>query len=214
MKTTPKQQFIQLFFDAFEQKIKRLQQLRKSFEDEAFTLCLVYIDRLASGHFGGKGGQNRQNFSRTLKQLSGNPLFGMIHPQQVKELTQRNCPTAVSFIELVISRQPTALLCEGEVAAEIRKSSLLDSEKTKLIAHLWRASMANIAYDRIRVAEVHGPGSGGLSFDETIYEGHTGVTLDFEKFYDALCQILERVREASITTGHWFGNPNYIKERQ
>lgn len=213
MSLLAKRQFIQSFLDSFEQKINRLQELRKSFADEAFTLCLVYIDRLASGHFGGKEHQNRKDFSRALKQLGGNRLFGMIHPRQVRELTQRHCRSATSFIESVIVRQPNTLLDEDELAAEIRKSSLLDDEKAKLIHNLWRASMANIAYDYIRVAEVHGPGSGGLSFDETVYEGHTGVTLDFEKFYDALGHILERVKEASAATGHWFGNPNYMKER-
>jgi len=58
-----KQQAIQSFFARFGQKIERLPELReKSFEDEAFTLCLVYIDRVASGHFGGKAGRNRESF--------------------------------------------------------------------------------------------------------------------------------------------------------
>ncbi len=214
METTAKQQFIKSFFVAFEERIKRLVEVRKAFPDEAFTLCLVYIDRLASGHFGGSPGQNRRNFWRALKQLSGNALFGMIHPREVKELTQEYCPSALSFIESVTDRQASALLDEDELAEAVRKSSLLDVEKAKVIDNLWRASIANIAYDCIRVAEVHGPGSGGLSFDQSVYEGRTGVTLDFEKFYDALGQIFERVKEASLSTGHWFGNPDYLKQRE
>jgi hypothetical protein len=58
-----KQSFINAFFSAFKQKIDRLQELRKVYPDEAFTLCLVYIDRLASGHFGGKEGKNRTGIS-------------------------------------------------------------------------------------------------------------------------------------------------------
>mgnify|MGYP005816975455 CR=1 FL=1 len=203
------QYFINAFFSAFKQKIDRLQELRKTYPDEAFTLCLVYIDRLASGHFGGKEGQNRRNFWRALASLSGNPLFAMIHPRRLKELTERYCPLAVPFISSLINRQPNALLHENDIAAEIRQSSLLDSEKRKLVENLWRASMANIAYDFIRVAEVHGPGSGGLSFDESNYQGGKGVTLSFEMFYDALQQIHKQVTEASLTTGHWFGNPDY-----
>lgn len=176
MEATAKRQLIQSFFAAFEQRIKRLQELRKSFPDESFTLCLVYIDRLASGRFGGGAGQNRRNFSRALRQLSGNALFGMIHPRQLRELTQQYCPSAASFIESVVGRQPNALLVEDELAAEVRNSSLLEVEKTKLIENLWRASVANIAYDYIRTAEVHGPGSGGLSFDKSVYEGRTGIT--------------------------------------
>lgn len=214
MQASAKQQLIQSFFAAFEQRIKRLPELCKSFPDEAFTLCLVYIDRLASGHFDGGPGQNRSNFSRALKQLSGNALFGMIHPFQVKELTQPYGASATSFIKSVTGRQPNALFGGDELVTEIRKSSLLDVEKDKLIENLWRASIANIAYDYIRVAEVHGPGSGGLSFDEIWYQGHTGIALDFETFYRALGQIFERIKEVSVTTGHWFGNPNYVKGRE
>ena len=201
------------FFRAFKEKIDRVQELRKAYPDEAFTLCLVYIDRLASGHFGGKEGKNRRNFSRALVQLSENALFGMIHPHQLEESACRYCPSAVSFISSLINRQPNALIPENDVAAEIRQSSLLDGEKRKLVENLWRSSIANIAYDFIRVAEVHGPGSGGLSFDESIYQGQKGVTLSFEMLYDALQHIHQRVTEASLFTGHWFGNPNYLKER-
>jgi hypothetical protein len=213
MEASAKQQCIESFFDSFRQKIDRLQQLRKPFPDEAFTLCLVYLDRLASGHFGGDAGRNSRNFSRALKELSGNPLFGMIHPREVMKRARHGFPSAVPIIRSVINGQRNALVLEDELASEIRKSTLLDPDKTKLVDNLWRASMANIAYDHIRAAEVHGPGSGGLSFDKTVYMGNTGVTLDFEMFYNALGQILEKVREVSIATGQWFGNPDYMRER-
>jgi hypothetical protein len=45
-----------------------------------------------------------------LAQLSVNPLFGMIHPRQLEELTQRFCPSALPFISSLINRQPNALL--------------------------------------------------------------------------------------------------------
>jgi hypothetical protein len=172
MALSPKQRFIEAFFDEFERKADRLQKLwSQSFTDEAFTLCLVYIDRLASGHYGGKYGRNRHNFWR-------------------------------------------ALLEEGKLAEDVRASSLMDCEKIKLISNLWGSSIANIAYDYIRNVEVHGPGSGGLSFDESIYQGKTGVTLDFQVFYGALRATLLRVKEVSVKTSQWFGNPNYIKERK
>jgi len=215
MTLSPKQEMIKCFFDQFEKKINRLAEFRKQgFEDEAFTLCLVYIDRLASGHFGGKEGQNRKNFWRALSELSGNPLFGMIHPRHLQRLTQKFCPAASALINEIVNRQPDALLEEGKVAEETRNSSLLEEEKLRLIRNLWRASMANIAYDYIRAAEVHGPGSGGLSFDKTIYSGQTGLTLEFEKFYEALKHLFKHVMDFSISSSHWFGNPDYMKERE
>ncbi len=103
---------------------------------------------------------------------------------------------------------------EGKLAEDIRASSLMDCEKVKLISKLWRSSIANIAYDYIRNPEVHGPGSGGLSFDESVHKGKVGIILDFQVFYDALRAILLRVKEISVKTSQWFGNPNYIKERR
>jgi len=215
MSLTPKQEFIEAFFKEFERKAERLQELwSQSYVDEAFTLCLVYIDRLASGYYGGKYGRNRENYWRALKELSGNPPFGMIHPLRLVEETKAKCPSATALIESIVAKKPHELLEEVLLAGEVRASSLTDCEKVKLVSNLWRSSMANISYDYIRNAEVHGPGSGGLSFDESIYQSKAGVTLDFQVFYDALQTILQRVKEASIKTSQWFANPNYMKERK
>jgi hypothetical protein len=215
MPLTSKQQFIKCFFDEFRRKVERLEKLSSDgFNEEAFTLSLIYIDRLASGHYGGKYGQNRRNFWRALKELSDNPLFGMIHPQRLLEETRVQYASATLQVESIVSQEPHTLLEEGKLAETIRCSSLTDCEKVGLVSNLWRASIANISYDYIRNAEVHGPGSGGLSFDHSIYKGQTGVTLDFKTFYDALCAILSRVAEMSIRDSQWFGNTNYAKERK
>ncbi len=212
MPLSEKQQFIRAFFDAFEVKVLRLKDLRSlSFEDEAFALCLVYIDRLASGHYGGQQGQNRKNFWQALTSLGGNPLFAMIHPRELLEQTKAKCPYAASLIESIVKRQPAALLKEDELAGEIKDSSLSAPQKIEVISNLWRASMANICYDYIRNAEVHGAGSGGLSFDESIYEGKKGVKLDFDVLYAALNAILKAVVQDSMQTSQWFGNPNYTR---
>ncbi len=209
-----KQEMIQAFFEDFEDNVNRLRELRsKGYDIEAFTLCVVYIDRLASGHFGGTAGRNRRNFWRALTELGGSPLFGMLHPGHLRELAQRYCTQASELVDEITNRRPDALLDEKKVAEEIKQSSLAQDDKAKLIAQLWRASMANVVYDRIRVAEVHGPGSGGISFSRTIYEGKTDFVLDFDKLFPALREILKRVIESSISSGHWFGNPNYLKER-
>jgi hypothetical protein len=214
MSLTAKQQFIEAFFQEFEQKAERLQKLwSQSYVEDAFTLCLVYIDRLASGRYGGKYGHNRENYWRALKELSGNPLFGMIHPLRLVEQTRAKYPSAVTLIESIVASKPHELLEEDMLTGEIRASSLTAGEKAKLISTLWRASIANISYDHIRNAEVHGSGSGGLSFDESIYQGKVGVTLDFQVLYDALRAILHGVKEASIKASQWFANPNYMKER-
>jgi hypothetical protein len=85
-----KQSFINAFFSTFKQKIDRLQELRKVYPDEAFTLA----------------------------QLTGNPLFGMIHPRQLEELTQRYYPSAVPFISSLPHRYLETLGCRKRNAIE------------------------------------------------------------------------------------------------
>src|SRR5260370_5191583 len=111
MSLSDKQKLIEAFFVKFGEKVERLEDLRsQSFEDEAFTLCLVYIDRLASGFCGGKYGRNRKNFWRALKELSGNPLFGMIHPLYLLAQTKAQVPSATLVIESITNQQPHVLL--------------------------------------------------------------------------------------------------------
>jgi hypothetical protein len=98
---------------------------------------------------------------------------------------------------------------EEHLARAIGDSSLDESSKHKLVANLWRASIASICYEHVRGPEIHGPGSGGLDFDETHYSGKKGIKVDFRTVYQALCNIHERVKAISVQSGDWFGNPNY-----
>ncbi len=214
MANTDKKRFVCAFFEKFTEKVARLPRLYSdSYSEEAFTLCIVYIDRLASGYYGGGAGRNRENFCHALKELSGDHLFGMLHPRELSEQVRRYFPEAVPVVASVTSSKPDALLDEAVVAAAIRSSALQSSTKQKLIDNLRRASIASICYDEIRRPEVHGVGSGGLDFDKSVYDGKVGLRINFELVYGALSKILEHVRNASAQTGHWFANPNYPEAR-
>ncbi len=208
----PKADFIKAFFEKLERKISRLPELFKgSFPDEAFTLCVVYIDRLASGHYGGDPGKNRENFCRALQELSGNPLWAMLHPREMLEQTEQKLPGAVALVESIVKEKPPGtLLEEAEVARAIKDSSLEESAKRNLTENLWRASIASICYQHVRGPEIHGPGSGGIDFDETLYNGKKGVKVDFQLVYDALYNIHERIKAESVRSTNWFGNPKYL----
>jgi hypothetical protein len=199
----PKADFIQAFFDEFGRKIGRLSKLFEAgFRDEAFTLCIVYIDRLASGHYGGDPGKNRENFCRALRELSGNPLFAMLHPRELLERTEKKFPGAVPLVKTILEKAPGALLEQAEVARVIKSSSLDESAKLNLTQNLWRASVASICYQHVRGPEIHGPGSGGLDFDETMYNGKRGVKVDSRLVYDALCSIHKRIKDKSVQSGN------------
>ncbi len=210
MSRTPKEDFIRAFFDEFGRKVARLSELfDKSFQDEAFTLCVVYVDRLASGHYGGDPGQNGENFCRALRELGGNPLFAMVHPRELLERTEQKFPDAVALVKSIVEKAPGALFEEAQLARAIENSSLVESAKRNLTANLWRASIASICYSHIRGPEIHGPGSGGLTFSETVYSGKVGVEVDFHTIYDALRSIHEHIKAMSVQTGNWFGNAKY-----
>jgi len=102
------------------------------------------------------------------------------------------------------------LLKEAKVIRAIRGSFLDESAKRNPTENLWRASMASICYRHVRGPEIHGPGSGGLDFDQTLYNGKKGIRVDFHLVYDALRSIHERIKTESVQSGNWFGNPRYF----
>lgn len=205
MKSETKREIVEAFFDEFETKVARLRKMYAGgFKDEAFTLCLVYIDRLASGYYGGKEGKNRENFCRALRERSGDPLFAMLHPRELSEQVQQHFPDALSVIASLTAPQPHTLLEESTVAAAISSSALDASKKQKLIEKLWRASIGSICYERIRGPAIHGAGSVRLDFDKTVYQGKIGLRIDFDLVYRALSKISAYVRRASPQSKHWF----------
>lgn len=201
--------FIRAFFEHFGRKVERLPKLFAGcFSDEAFTLCVVYIDHLASGHYGGDQ-QNHENFSRALRELGGDPLFAMLHPRVLLEKVKESCPQALPLFESVADKHPSDLLHEAALAQEVRNSDLDESIKQKLKSNLWRASIASICYSEIRGSAVHGPGGGALSFGESIYMGKKGVTVDFHRLYESLLRIYDQINAQSLKSVKWFGNPDY-----
>jgi hypothetical protein len=138
-----KEELIRAFFDEFGRKLSRLPELFKgSFVDEAFTLSVVYIDRLASGHYGDPG-KNHENFCRAPRELSGNPLFALLHPRELLEGTEQKFPRAVKHVRSIVENNALgALLEDVEVARAVKNSSLDASAKSDIAANLWRASIA------------------------------------------------------------------------
>jgi hypothetical protein len=209
-----KKELVLAFFREFRKKVARLREINSnSYTDEAFTLCVVYIDRLASGYYGGEAGKNQENFCLALRELSGDPLFAMLHPQELLQRAQQYFPGAVPLLNSIVALQPDSLMDETAVAAKINRSTIEPSKRKELIENLWRASIAAICYAHIRGPEIHGPGSGGLDFDRSAYGDKKGIKIDFDRVHEALLRILDHVEEVSVKSGHWFGNPDYLKAR-
>ncbi len=91
---------------------------------------------------------------------------------------------------------------EAEVVQAIQNSTIDESAKRVLAENIWRASIASICYVHVRGPEIHGPGSGGLDFDETIYNGKKGIKVDFHRVHDALSNIHIQIKAKSLQSGH------------
>jgi hypothetical protein len=150
-----------------------------------------------------------------LRELSGNSLFGKLHPQVLLDPANakywKNAADVKQQIEGLIKNRPGELLDEVEVVDIIRKSKMSQAQQAELVSNLWRCSIGAICYGYMRSAAVHGFGTGPLAFSETVYEGKKGFRLDFDILYAALQKIGTHVAQVSIEKGEWFGNPDYFK---
>ena len=214
--------FVTAYFEQLKSRIEKLAKLRSqkigemTFEDEAFILCLVYIDGLASCYYGNNKGSKR-TFCQALSELSGNPVFGKLHPQVLldpkNDIRWKNAPGAKQEVEELVKKRPGELFDDSEIAAIIRQGTIVQAEQDKLIADLWRFSVGAICYTYMRCAAVHELGTTPLSFSETVHEGKLGFRLDFDVVYAALQHIGAHVAQVSIDKGQWFGRPDYLKSR-
>jgi hypothetical protein len=214
--------FVSAYFEQVKSRIEKLATLRSqkigemSFEDEAFILCLGYIDGLASCYYGNKKGSQR-TFCQAMRELSGNPVFGKLHPQVLldpkNDKRWKYATDAKQQVEELVKKRPSELFDESEIAAIIRQGTIVQAERDKLIADLWRFSVGAICYTHMRCAAVHEFGTAPLSFGETVHEGKLGFRLDFDVVYAALQNVGAHVAQVSIEKGEWFGRPDYLKSR-
>jgi hypothetical protein len=213
MPCTDKLFMIREYFADFQNKINRLENLYKAgYKDEAWTLCFVYIDQLASGkYYDGKEGSNKKNFCRALSDHSGDSFFSMLHPQKLLGCLKMDSTKDIrAAIDLIVQGTSNQFLSEDEVSRYLENSSLNKRDRASIVANLWRASVASICYDRLRCQAIHGPGTGiNLTFSNTTYNGCAGIVIDFDRLYNAAKSIFRITENVSIETGNWFGNPSY-----
>ncbi len=202
--------FIKEYFSGFRKRIEHLDLFKREFEEEALILCVVYIDQLASGRYYDGQEKSHQNFCRALSELSGDRFFGMIHPRRLSDLAQKRSTAVRDVIDQFVKDHPSQFIEQETFKQFVQQSSLSESDRTSLIANIWRASVASICYERIRCQAVHGPGRNcTLTFDETIYEGKFGATVDYGRLRNALYGVFGEVESLSLQSGEWFGNPLY-----
>jgi hypothetical protein len=188
-----------------------------SFRDEAFILCLVYIDGLASSYYRTGPGNVGKNFCKALRKLSGNPLFGKLYAPWLldsKNDKYKHWKQAKTLVQQLVTTRAGKLLDAVEIAQAIRHHAVMPKgDKKSLVGELWHYSVAAICYEVMRNAAVHGLGASPLCFSKTVHDGHEGFELSFSVLHEALQRIGEHVAKTSISKGEWFGRKGFLKSR-
>jgi hypothetical protein len=204
-----KLEFIRAFFDYAVDRSAFLRQLfDQGRQDEAVTLCCCYIDGLANMVYWDSD-RSQFNFVRLLREHGKHPdlekATALALIRWIETSRAALAPIAVK-IRQHMSAELTRIQPEVELRARLQR--LLSPPDFQQLSHeLWRATLASIAYQRMRVPFVHrlgGPaavvvGSGDHRSADVIH-------IDFGVLHAALDAIIAHFRELSISTGRWFGH--------
>ncbi len=200
--TEHKRFFIHASFDALGEKIARLEEFFNSGRgEEALLLCCCYIDGLAAELYWPKKQSNR-NFVRALCEHGGEDALRHIHPRQLKiGFEASGAPKVQQLGERVVAAWGKAqdkLYSEEEVCALLR-DRLTPPAYGMLKGNLWRGTLANTAYQKLRIPLVHRLGApDAVTFPETEFGGQRVPDLDFRLLYRALVRIFETARRLSV----------------
>jgi len=180
---------------------------------EAFTLCLVYIDSFSQWLFWPRD-RTGQNFVEALVDYGGDPDFGLIHPLAVTRAFGAMKDHWKDFgarLHGLFPGPAYSLYGRSEFFTEI--AGAFTSQETKLLeAELWRGTIANIAYTRLRNPSVHNfRRAAKLSFDNTTYQGQPARALTFGRLHQALLGLVGEAESRSIANNQWFGNDRIVK---
>jgi hypothetical protein len=204
-----KASFIKTYFDDLRQRIALLPQLHAGgYENEALLLCCCYIEGLGSSLYWPRKAPAR-NFVCILEKHGSEEILWHIHPRQLLSALEERVPKLYQRIgdrlAAAFATAQDALRTREEVVALVKDQRTV-GEMQQLQNHLWRGTLANPVYSNIRSALVHKLGASPLLLSQTTFHGQPVPVLDFFLLYPQLLEILEKVRELSITANSWFGH--------
>ncbi len=205
-----KLRYIEAYFDSLLERIDFLKELRGTgHEREAMLLCCCYIDGLATYLYWPVRTSHR-NFVRAVREYSPHDFLSGIHTVRLRDaiahLRGGRAQAAKGVLDALVAASEHALLrweqvetfIEGEVATDLNDW---------LHNHLWRGTLASIAYERLRGPSVHSLGSaGGISFGSATLDGGPVPDITFEILYATLEPLYTKARKRSIVSNKWFGH--------
>ncbi len=201
---TNKAFYIQAYFNDLQQRTAFLAELHsKGRKDEALMLCCCYIEALGNRESSDLD-LKAKNYCTILSDKGGNEIWRQIHPKQIKNVLFKNkfFKEQLSTLETQIDYfgsqliEPQVLLAQLDPHINVKQRSWFQD-------HIFKGSMANISYERIRCELVHDITGGSISFSETAYKGNPVPDIDFETLYASLNTILAISQSEAISTNSW-----------
>ncbi len=210
-------EFIDAFFDDYDNKANYLRELYKTDRrDEARILCACYIDGLASA-LCWPDERSNYNYVAILRAHGGNEIFAYIHPKMLDDALnklseQRKWKKIFPTISDKLKVADRRLYEEHEIL-ELLAPHLNAAELELVRKEFWRGTFAAIIYSRFRVSAVHGFGPpDGTTFDLTTFKGKSVPAIDFFMVHGCLKRIIGVTRDISKNSGKWFGH-DFKRER-
>jgi hypothetical protein len=200
--------FIEAFFEDLKNRAAFTQELEDSGHDnEARLLCCCYIEGLGNWLYQ-PNTSTAQNFVTALRDHGGEPTLALILPPRLdRALPYKSASQAIaSAVHLTLQSLPLhEALTEAELMAKV--GLLIGTDGQKFLSdNLWRGTVANIVYERIRGGGVHWLGSPDtVSFSITKHNGASLPEVDYYMLKAALDRVLVYARTISLETGKWFG---------
>lgn len=210
---TPKAAFIRAYFDEEERKVARLNQLASAgYVDEAFVLCLVYVDRAAQ-KLSWPSMKTGRNFVRALADFGQDQEVGLVHPKHLASELRRLKPIWHPVADAVDGHSPgPSYELFSPTDLEVALAPVLTEEQRQMLHdELWRGTIAAIAYTWLRNPAVHGIGATTrLTFSGTTFAGHQVRALDFARLASALRHIVAEARRRSEASNQWYGDDRVL----
>ena len=204
-KASGKAHYIKAYYDELQSRIAFLGELYgMGKRHEALMLCCCYIEALGSRQ-SREPERKAKNYCTALFEHGQNEIWPLIHPKQLKNVLSTNglFKDAFSTLQPLIDSFGAQLIDPQEVQAHL-DGALNEQQRGWLKDNIFKGSVANISYDRIRSELVHDISAAPISFSETSYKGHPVPDLNFEMLYASLRRIVEVNQQRAIATNKWW----------
>ncbi len=196
---------IQAYFDDLEKRIAFLKELYEgNHSDEALLLCCCYIEALGSRQYDDPN-RKAKNYYRILEEFSGNNLFTLIHPKQLRNVLKDKplFKPNITQIDKIIDGFGKELILQ-KVVSDSLSPVITVNQLNWLNDNLFKGTMAAISYEGVRSELVHDISAPNLIFTEATIEGKPVPDMNFDVLYPALMNIFDSLKEISLKTNRWY----------